>query len=770
MSAASFKTTGDVSIQPLIPSAISSDRGQKWVAALLDSGDLHATNERETVQSPTHELSFDEVDDRISAFQEDALVKDAFAKGADLRDYAKHISQELEVLEQEHILNYVTNSQPFVDLHQQIHACDDILQKMEALMSGFHSDLGTVSAEIEILQEQSHSMSIKLKNRTSIQQLLNTVLDGVVINPDLIRKICEGEVNEFFLQHLADLNKKMAFVKSQQGQHIRAFKDAGPELERLRLKAAEKSRDFLIKKIDSLRAPNTNIAIIQQNILLKYKELYWFLAERYSEAAMEIRMLYVTTVGNYYIASFDKYMKSLQRVQMIIGDKSDLIANEESPKRGLPGLPGLFGHKPALKDKSNVFTLGDRLQVLTTPDPGIILTHIAEEQNMKFPFEAIFKSVSRLLMDNASSEYLFAIEFFAAPRGKNGRLNKDGQSGALIFGEVYDATLKFIQAFNKQHIDTSFDAVGILMCIRLNSQNIRIMQKRRIPGLENFANATNMLLWPRFQAIMDLHIESLKKAVPRSLLPSKDFHPHYVIRNLYAESDVIYTNAETPYKDNEAICRVFPGTVVLMDTRLTSPSLLRLRAEIEHLLMRMSGEFNDKKSRLVFLINNFDLVVAVLSEHSASSFEQEKMHFNGVLDSKINEYVEEELKPHFLGLMTFVIAAESDPNVVNLQEEKFERVAADFNTCWKNALTSINQSVMQNFSNFQNGARILHAALTQLLLFYKRFFTLWEKRFVTKKPKVQPVGLQSVMVEIKKFRNGIAAQILAAVISDADIL
>ncbi|KNC96426.1 uncharacterized protein SPPG_08323 [Spizellomyces punctatus DAOM BR117] len=715
MSAASLKTTGEATIQPVIPSALSSDRGQKWVAALLDSGDLHATNELETVQSPTHELSFDEVDDRISAFQEDALVKDAFAKGADLRDYAKHISQELEILEQEHILNYVTNSQPFVDLHQQIHACDDILQKMETLMSGFHSDLGTVSAEIEILQEQSHSMSIKLKNRTSIQQLLNTVLDGVVINPDLIRKICEGE--------------------SQQGQHIRAFKDAGPELERLRLKAAEKSRDFLIKKIDSLRAPNTNIAIIQQNILLKYKELYWFLAERYSEAAMEIRTLYVTTVGNYYIASFDKYMKSLQRVQMIIGDRSDLIANEESPKRGLPGLPGLFGHKTALKDKSNVFTLGDRLQVLTTPDPGIILTHIAEEQNMKFPFEAIFKSVSRLLMDNASSEYLFAIEFFAAPRGKNGRSKKDGQSGALIFGEVYDPTLKFIQAFNKQYIDTSFDAVGILMCIRLNSQNIRIMQKRRIPCLENFANATNMLLWPRFQAIMDLHIESLKRAVPRNLLPSKDFHPHYVTRR-YAEFAASILTLNQGYDD-----------------ALLINSLLRLRTEIEHLLMRMSGEFNDKKSRLVFLINNFDLVVAVLSEHSASSFEQEKMHFNGVLDSKINEYVEEELKPHFLGLMTFVIAAESDPNVVNLQEEKFERVAADFNTCWKNALTSINQSVMQNFSNFQNGARILHAALTQLLLFYKRFFTLWEKRFVTKKPKVQPVGLQSVMVEIKKFRS-----------------
>lgn len=50
------------------------------------------------------------------------------------------------------------------------------------------------------------------------------------------RKIYQGEVNDFFLQHLSDLNLKMTYVKMHQGKHIRAFKDVGPELERLRLK------------------------------------------------------------------------------------------------------------------------------------------------------------------------------------------------------------------------------------------------------------------------------------------------------------------------------------------------------------------------------------------------------------------------------------------------------------------------------------------------------------------------------------------------------
>jgi vacuolar protein sorting-associated protein 52 len=35
-----------------------------------------------------------------------------------------------------------------------------------------------------------------------------------------------------------------------------------------------------------------------------------------------------------------------------------------------------------------------------------------------------------------------------------------------------------------------------------------------------------MLLWPRFQAIMDMHIDSVKKAAAKLIV--KDIHPHFV--------------------------------------------------------------------------------------------------------------------------------------------------------------------------------------------------------------------------------------------------
>lgn len=88
----------------------------------------------------------------------------------------------------------------------------------------------------------------------------------------------------------------------------------------------------------------------------------------------------------------------------------------------------------------------------------------------------------------------------------------------------------------------------------------------------------------------------------------------------------------------------------------------------------------------------------------------------------------------------------------NPLKARFEKVATEFNNVWKQGLSNINTSVIQSFTNFQNGAKILHAVLTQALLYYKRFLTIWETRFGNRKTNVYPVGLQAVMVEIKKYR------------------
>ena len=57
---------------------------------------------------------------------------------------------------------------------------------MEGMLGRFQSDLGSISTEIRSLQEQSSSMSVRLKNRRVVQERLGDFIQHVGIPPPLI--------------------------------------------------------------------------------------------------------------------------------------------------------------------------------------------------------------------------------------------------------------------------------------------------------------------------------------------------------------------------------------------------------------------------------------------------------------------------------------------------------------------------------------------------------------------------------------------------------
>jgi hypothetical protein len=163
--------------------------------------------------------------------------------------------------------------------------------------------------------------------------------------------------------------------------------------------------------------PNANIPIIQNHVLLKLNPLNHFLVQRNYEAAVELRLNYLHIMSNYYYSRFGKYVQKMQKLQSVVADKYDLLGLDESARKGFFGTVTKI---VPLKDRTSVFSLGDRIQSLVNIDAPVILSHVAEEKQEKYPFEAIFRSVVRTLMDNSSSEYCFASEFFYASRGKKG--------------------------------------------------------------------------------------------------------------------------------------------------------------------------------------------------------------------------------------------------------------------------------------------------------------------------------------------------------------
>ena len=68
----------------------------------------------------------------------------------------------------------------------QISSCDAILATMEEMLGKFQADLGNISSEIRALQEQSQSMSVRLRNRKAAEARLGAFLENVAIPPALI--------------------------------------------------------------------------------------------------------------------------------------------------------------------------------------------------------------------------------------------------------------------------------------------------------------------------------------------------------------------------------------------------------------------------------------------------------------------------------------------------------------------------------------------------------------------------------------------------------
>jgi hypothetical protein len=402
------------------------------------------------------------------------------------------------------VLKYVHECEKFIGLQTDIKSCDKILEEMEMLMSDYQSDLGKLSTDIQALQEQSFDLSRRLKNRVSVRKELGKVIDGLSLSPDMIKVICEGDVDEEFVELVIKLGRKLSFIRRNGEKNISAIEDVIPEMEKLRLKTAERIRSFMLEKIKSLTS-GMNISVIQHSVLLKNKSLFYFVRINHPEVSGEISAHYIHVMNNYFHGRFTKYISRLLKLQLISADENDVIGVEDVVKKGLASF---YPNKAPPKVKYNFYSLGERIDILKNLEAPALLCHVAEEKHIKLWIESIFRTITRVLIDNASSEYCFVSEFFESKKS-----SKTHTDNIDYFTEIFGKTIKYAMESLEQLVESSYDALGILLCIRINTQHRLIMQNRKLTCLDNFLNRVNLLLWPRFQLIMDLHLSSVSKGL-----------------------------------------------------------------------------------------------------------------------------------------------------------------------------------------------------------------------------------------------------------------
>lgn len=215
-------------------------------------------------------MSFDD-DESINDHLQDDIVKEALESGQDLRDYSKKIESELVECEQVSIQDYISQAGNIAQLHTQISSCDGILARMEDMLLSFQTDLGSISSEILSLQQESVEMNIRLRNRQAVRGELSQFVDDLVVTEQLIVTIMDSPVGESaFLEQLQILDHKIEFLKEQSFNEARASHDVKDVLEKLKIKAVSKIREYFLQKINQFKKPLANYQI-PQNAMLKYK-------------------------------------------------------------------------------------------------------------------------------------------------------------------------------------------------------------------------------------------------------------------------------------------------------------------------------------------------------------------------------------------------------------------------------------------------------------------------------------------------------------------
>ncbi|KFY75257.1 hypothetical protein V499_04718 [Pseudogymnoascus sp. VKM F-103] len=526
----------------------------------------------------------------------DELLSDVDFAGLALHEFVQGDDvNKAQVSEAPTAAKYEIDKARFEDLHQSIRACNDILNSVELNLTSFQNDLGDVSAEIETLRARSTTLSSRLENRKVVELGLTPVVEDITVSQTIVKTISEGDIDESWIVALNVVGKwsKALNAKATETHNIKSVTDLKPLRDQLVNIAIERIRDFLVTQIKALRSPNINAQIVQQRHFIRYKDLFSFLWNHHQTLAEEIGQAYMNTMRWYYLNHFTRYERALSKVKIHAIDKHDVLGNEDSPRKST-----LLTSSKATGPPHDAFSLGRRNDILTTSNQSALPSHLAEEDTATHYLEFPFRNFNLALIDNICAEYSFLTTFFSP--------SLSFQTIARYFNYIFSPTFELGHTLTKSLVSETFDSFGLLLCVRLNQKFNFKLQRHKIPVGDNYINGTNMLLWPRFQVIMDMHCESVRKLTAN--LPTA---PPTSKAELAKQS-------AAPSFMAQRFGQLIQGILELSkengDDEPVSTSLARLRSALEAFLARVAKSIEGERKRERFLENSFSLILTIIGD------------------------------------------------------------------------------------------------------------------------------------------------------------
>lgn len=291
-----------------------------------------------------------------------------------------------------------------------------------------------------------------------------------------------------FVTHLNELNHKLSLMKELNFKESKSSQDVSDVLQKLKIKAMSKLRVYLMEQIYKFRKPMTNYQI-PQNAMLKFKFFFEFILSNERIVAQEICNEYIDTMGKIYYSYFKSYSTRLAALKFEEAvSKDDLMGLEDTVTRSI------FSKTSSLKNKSTVFSIGDRGDVLNQQlEAPIIVPHA--QQKIRYPYESLFRSEQYALVDNACREYLFVTEFFIVRGAQAQELFNQimGKTMALLIvsclaiRSIQSRFLALLIPFQKNletYVQDCYDTIALFLCIQLCLRYQLMCHKRCVPALD----------------------------------------------------------------------------------------------------------------------------------------------------------------------------------------------------------------------------------------------------------------------------------------------
>lgn len=729
-------------------------------------------------------------------------------------------------------------------LSTTLSAHDAVLAAGEATLRDVDARLGALVAEITRVRSGVASAASRVAARSAAEAHISAFVNEIVLSPALVRHIVDGSVGDAAYERaLGQLSKKAAFLTLADAREAASYADVRPTVVGLLVKAVAKVRQFLVDKIDLLQRPNTNVTIVKDSVLARHKYLLEFLQDHSSAAFNDVRDMYVRTMNELIYTLFRKYLFGLLALEATAGAAGETVVSagaaaaggvgggvagsvgaaapgrlsffglslgggsvpEPPPPPPPPPPPAPGGGRPAggggggsrvdggggssggigsafgggitaaLMPASSPttpaaaaaaaaarraalpsFTAGDRLAVLAEVDQPAVVLAVAAAASQRLPFEAIQRSVGKMLAETCTSEHLFCVQLFG----------DDGRMLPLFFRRVLSMLVDAV----RRYATSSSDVVGVLLTLVVARAQRVAMRARRIDALDTYYGSVDAALRPALTALLSANTSALAAAAraPRPLFPGdEDTRPTAATRR-------------TAELTATLLAAVSPSTGGAPDATVDG-ALRRLRGEFVALLNSLAALYSTPKRRFVFLINNLDAVLAVLTARAVEHTDDGAFYAT-LLTSHVGSYVEHELADHFPDMLALVRDAERSARAAartgtagggaggrqppppsaagaatttrSRDEARTRAVVRDFGRNWRAGLAHMRAAVLRLFPSFTNGARVLAGLCDGLLSYHRRCEAHLDANFPAVKAEL--VAATAIRYEIRQYDDGLA--------------